>query len=324
MRITFLGGGSDHENFFKLHGGLAIYATINKYVFVCTMDQPNFVSDLYKFTYRKTEGVNSIQKIQHPVVREILGEFKWENPINIATMADLPESSGLGSSSAFTAALYQNLASRMGLKLNRHELSEHAINIERKRLKEPGGWQDQIATVYGGLRLIKFKVDGFNVSANLLNQELSAYLSPRMLLIRTKTLRKNMISAQANESLVVKGEFVNDIKHLVKESKIIWNKMKSSSSTKEIYNALSDSLVISWNYKSKWGSHVLNSEILMLIERLKDLGVHSYKLIGAGGGGCLLIMANPSIIANVKRNFRPDEIIQFKLVSEGTSTKSNL
>ena len=62
----------------------------------------------------------------------------------------------------------------------------------------------------------------------------------------------------------------------------------------------------------------------MLIERLKDLGVHSYKLIGAGGGGCLLIMADPSIIANVKRNFRPDEIIQFKLVSEGTSTKSNL
>lgn len=96
MRITFLGGGTDYESFFKNHSGASIFATIDKFVYVSTINQPAFVEDLFKFTYRKTEGVSDFNEIEHPVVKAILSEFMWGAPINIATMADLPGSSGLG------------------------------------------------------------------------------------------------------------------------------------------------------------------------------------------------------------------------------------
>ena len=101
MRITFIGGGTDYESFFKKNSGASIFSSIDKFVYVSTINQPSFVEDLYKFTYRKTEGVGSIEEIEHPVVKAVLQEFHWNSPINISTMADLPESSGLGSSNSF-------------------------------------------------------------------------------------------------------------------------------------------------------------------------------------------------------------------------------
>lgn len=320
MRITFIGGGTDYESFFKHNSGASIFATIDKFVYVSTISQPLFVEDLYKFTYRKTEGVGSIEEIEHPVVKAILKEFQWKLPINISTMADLPESSGLGSSSAFTSALYQNLATRKGYSLDSKSLAQKSISIERNLLQEPGGWQDQISTVFGGLRLVQFNLSNFDVSKDLLDDNLVSYLSSRLILIRTKLIRKDMSSALLTEKLVQKSEYRSDLIKVTEFSKNFWDLMIKNKNVESIFEVLMNAIQISWKYKSKWGEHIMSPEVESIINKIKKLGESVYKLVGAGGGGSLLVAANPEVISKIKLNLSPQDYISFELYSQGTST----
>jgi D-glycero-alpha-D-manno-heptose-7-phosphate kinase len=320
MRITFIGGGTDYESFFDTHAGFSIFATINKFVYVSTVNQPSFVEDLYKFTYRKTESVGSINEIEHPVVREVLKEFQWNAPINIATMADLPESSGLGSSSAFTAALYQNLAKRKGVDLDPASLAQKAISIERDLLNEPGGWQDQISTTFGGLRLISFSKKKFSVSDNLLGQELINYLRPRLILIRTNLIRKDMGSALLTEKFVREENNLSDLLKISAYSQNVWQKMTITNSPEVIFEILQDSIQASWSYKSQWGDQILSAEVKSVISKIEKRGARSYKLVGAGGGGFLLVADTPSTISKIKLDFLQKDLIDFELYSQGTNT----
>ena len=320
MRITFLGGGTDYESFFKNHLGSCIFATIDKFVYVSTINQPIFVEDLFKFTYRKTEGVASLNEIEHPVVKAILNEFQWNTPINISTMADLPESSGLGSSSAFTAALYQNLATRKGVAMDSMNLARKAISIERHVLQEPGGWQDQISTVYGGLRMINFTSRGFVVSDSLLNNDLKNFLSSRLILIRTNLIRRDMRSADLTEKLVQKKEYIDDLIKVVEESKRNWSFLQKMSNSESIFEILMQAIRTSWKYKSKWGNHILSSEVESIIRTIKSFGDMAFKLVGAGGGGFLLVAAHPEAILKIKSSFSPKDYIDFNLYDHGTAT----
>ena len=104
MRVSFIGGGTDYESYFKKCRGQVISATIDRYVYVNTLPHTHFVEDKFKFTYKVTESVDDINKIKHPVVRKVLPLLNWNEPLNISTMADLPGTTGLGSSSAFVSA----------------------------------------------------------------------------------------------------------------------------------------------------------------------------------------------------------------------------
>lgn len=320
MRITFIGGGTDYESFFKHNSGASIFAAIDKFVYVSTINQPLFVEDLYKFTYRKTEGVGSIEEIEHPVVRAILKEFQWDLPMNISTMADLPESSGLGSSSAFTSALYQNLATRKGYSLDSKSLAQKSISIERILLQEPGGWQDQISTVFGGLRLVQFNSNNFEVSKDLLDDNLVSYLSSRLILIRTKLIRKDMSSALLTEKLVQKSEYISDLIKVTEFSRNFWDLMIKNKNAESIFQVLVSAIQISWKYKSKWGEHIMTSEVKSIIHKIEKLGESVCKLVGAGGGGFLLVAANPETISKIKLKFSPQDYINFELCSQGTTT----
>ena len=320
MRITFIGGGTDYESFFGKYQGFSIFATINKFVYVSTINQPPFVKDLYKFSYRKTEGVDTIKDIEHPVVRTVLQEFKWNTPINISTMADLPESSGLGSSSAFTAAIYQNLAFQRGVMLDPTKLARRAISIERHLLKEPGGWQDQISTTFGGLRLVSYSKKRFIVSESLLEQQLVAYLKPRLVLIRTNLIRKDMGSAYLTEKFVKEKDTISNLLEVSNYTQNVWQNLTAANSLEIIFKILQDSIQTSWNYKSKWGDQILSNEVKSVISKIKKKGAWSYKLVGAGGGGFLLVADTPSVISRIKREFLQKDFIEFELCPNGTNT----
>ena len=320
MRITFIGGGTDYESFFGRYHGYSIFATINKFVYVSTINQPLFVGDLYKFTYRKTESVNSINDIEHPVVREVLKEFKWNTPLNIATMADLPESSGLGSSSAFTAAVYQNLAARKGISLDPASLARKAISIERYLLNEPGGWQDQISTSFGGLRLISFSKKKFSVSDNLLGQQLIEYLKPRLILIRTNLIRKDMGSSLLTEKFVRERKNNSDLLRISNYSQNAWQKIAATNSPEGIFKILQDSIQVSWNFKSKWGDQILSTEVKSVVSKIEKKGAKFYKLVGAGGGGFVLVADTPSVISKIKDDFLQKDYFDFELYPHGTKT----
>lgn len=320
MRITFIGGGTDHKSFFKIHDGATISSTINKYVNVITNEQPAFVEDKYKFTYRQTEGVKYVEDFEHPIVRETLKILEWRSPLNIATMADLPGGSGLGSSSAFTAALLYNLTGRNGEKFNPVELAKKSIHIERDLLKEPGGYQDQIATTYGGLRLISYKKNNFEVTKNYLDKDLVEYCEERLLLIRVPTPRLDTEAAFKNEKYIKQNLSNQKLTKLVIKTNQLWKQFIASATVAEKFQVIQEAIHSSWQTKSKWGTHILSDEVAKIISKLESIGSHHFKLVGSGGGGFILIAEEPNIISAISKLFKLEDLVYFKLSISGTES----
>ena len=318
MRLSFLGGGTDQEEFFNLQGGFCLNVSINKYVYVLTLDQPKFVDDKFKFTYRKTESVSSHKNFEHPVVREILRKMNWQTPLNIATMADLPGNSGLGSSSAFTCALIANLMKRDKIELDQKDIAREAIEMERKILNEPGGWQDQISTAYGGLRAIEFSSKGFKVSKNLLFEDFVIYFSERSILLRLPSIRVNENAALMNSKLISNEAGIKNLNRIKEIAILTYNQWEKSNDTKERYEIIADGIKHSWILKSQWGNHVLSFEVKNILDAIKNIKIDAFKTLGSGDAGFALILASPSSINKIRSIFSEDDVIDFNLTSEGT------
>ena len=121
LRLSFFGGGSDYLEYFNENEGAVLGSSIDKYIYIYQLPMSNFSPKKYKLSWRKTEEVDKIENIEHPVVRTILQDLNWKKPINIATMSDLPGGTGLGSSSSFTVGF---------LRLINHEkLKKACIHI---------------------------------------------------------------------------------------------------------------------------------------------------------------------------------------------------
>ena len=318
MRLSFLGGGTDQEEYFNLHGGFCLNASINKYVYVLTLDQPKFVDDKFKFTYRKTESVSSHYNFEHPVVREILRKLNWQIPLNIATMADLPGNSGLGSSSAFTCALIANLMKRNKIELDQKDIAREAIEMERKILNEPGGWQDQISTAYGGLRAIEFNSNGFKVSENLLFDDFRAYFSERSILVRLPSLRVNKEAALINSKMISNMAGIKNLNKIKEIALLTYNQWEKSTDTQEKYEIIADGIKQSWILKSQWGKHVLSFEVKNILNAIKKIKIDAFKTLGSGDAGFALILASPSSINKICSIFSEDDVINFNLTNDRT------
>jgi len=321
MRITFLGGGTDFPAYFEKHEGATISAAINKFVYVCTNPQPSFVQDRFRFTYRKTESVNSIDEFQHPVVKAVLENLEWNEPINIATMADLPGGTGLGSSSAFTASIIQNLNARRGIELNQLNLARETIFIERTFLKEPGGWQDQIATTLAGLRMHTYSKGDFSSDTDLLTKENSSYFKKRMLLIKVPSNRKGSEPAIANQTFIQKNTESALLKDLAEQTKAIWRNLKLKEEPEDQFKILQEAINYSWEQKKKWGKHMIDDFTQKSLDRLKRSGANNFKLVGAGGSGFILVAEDLDIMNNIKEKIPTTLQVEFEMVSIPTSTK---
>ena len=320
MRVTFIGGGTDHKSFFDLNEGATISSTINKFVYVITNEQPVFVNDKFRFTYRKTESVSKVEEIEHPVVRETLRYFKWVQPLNISTMADLPGSSGLGSSSAFTAALYQNLSKRLRQKINAKALAKEIIHLERDLLGEPGGYQDQVITTHGGLRLITYNQGNFSPSSDFLDKDFIEYCRNRLLLVRTQSIKSSMKSAAANEKYIRSSLQNIELAKLSQETKEIWNSFVSNKTSRSKFNTLQKAIQTSWAGKKNWGEHIFTKEISHTITLLINAGVSHFKLVGSGGGGFILVAEEPGVLKNLNNVFESQDLVNFQLSSTKTQT----
>jgi D-glycero-alpha-D-manno-heptose-7-phosphate kinase len=235
-------------------------------------------------------------------------------------MADLPGSSGLGSSSAFAAALLYNLTGRIGKKFNSIELAKKIIYIERDLLKESGGYQDQIATTHGGLRLVSYKKNNFEVTKNYLDKDLIKYCKERLLLIRVPTLRLDMEAALKNEKYIQQNLSNQELTELVAKTNQLWDQFTSSSTAAEKFQVIQESIHSSWQAKSKWGNHIISTEVAKIIFKLESLGSHHFKLVGSGGGGFILIAEEPNIISNIPKLFKLEDLVYFELSISGTES----
>ena len=282
LRISFFGGGTDFKNFYKDFSGKVISTTINKYIYV-TVKTQNFFYEKYRLNYSSTERVNNINKIQNKIIRACLKYTKVKNKLYISTVSDIPDSTGLGSSSAFTVGLLKALYKIKGIQKNNQELAKIATIIEIKMLRSPIGIQDQYSCAVGGFNEISF------LSNNTVKiVKLDKYLSIKKilknsLLVWTGNYKKsNLILRDQNKNVKRNTKF---LKEMLETTNSISLKIKRKDMS---YKDFIFTLKQLWELKKKLSNKITNKNIERIIKSFYqyDLG---FKVLGAGGGGFIFV-----------------------------------
>ena len=319
LRISFLGGGSDYIDFFGRRTGYVLGTTINKYVYVNIMTLPNFAEENFRFTYRVTESVNQIEDFNHPVMKTALKRRNWKRHINVATMADLPGRSGLGSSSSFTVALELALSTFQGESIKPDDLARVAIEIERIQLGEPGGLQDQYQASFGGLNLYEFSKRGTKVIRNEIQDEILTEISKSLVLAPTHKLRdSSKYAALTVEAINRKSEF-EAIGEMADRSKKLFDLMHTSKSSSEVIEKLSQEINWGWEKKLWISRGSIDFEIDDLIKRGLQKGALAGRMCGAGGTGFILFIVDPTKRLNFINGLGIDDAFPVEIEQKGCS-----
>ena len=163
-RISFFGGGTDHPEWYREHGGRVLSTTFDKYCYISLRQLTSFFDHKYRIVYSQIESINDIKEIRHPAVREVLKYYNSTKGLEIHHDGDLPARSGLGSSSSFTVGMINVFNALKGNMTSNEELAKTAIYLEQDVMKEAVGSQDQILAAYGGPNKILFNKSLFNKS----------------------------------------------------------------------------------------------------------------------------------------------------------------
>jgi D-glycero-alpha-D-manno-heptose-7-phosphate kinase len=320
LRVSLFGGGSDYKSFFHNKMGSVLGCSISKYVYVSLSSLPSFSSELIRLTYRQTESVNSISEIQHPVVREMLLDSNISDRLNIATMSDISGGTGLGGSSAFTIALKSSLNKFLGISSDSVSLANYAIEIEREKLRESGGWQDQYHCSVGGFREYKFSSGGVLVSDPLVSDDTLAKLSRNFFLFSIGETRSSSIMATATEEISSTHDGVKNLEKLAELSSLTAEKIKQTKDFDNLMEIISSALNASWSLKRNFGPQVAPSNVDILIAKGLSAGAISAKLCGAGGAGFILFMVPEDLSVQCRHALGMEKTLDFSFTSNGAQT----
>jgi D-glycero-alpha-D-manno-heptose-7-phosphate kinase len=314
LRISLGGGGTDLPSYYREHSGFVIAAAIDKYVYI-TLHQ-TFVQELI-VKYSQMERVQSIDEVQHPLIREALRLTGVEDPhLEITSMADIPAGTGLGSSGSFTTALLKALHAMKKNLIHPQELAEQACRIEIDVLNEPVGKQDQYIAAYGGITCFRFlpnhQVDAWplKIAADTLYN-----LEDNLLLFFTGYSRSAsaILEDQRKRSLKNDREVIANL-HFVKEIG------RASKEALEAGNLteLAELMNVHWEHKKRRSDGMSNEQINNWYELGRQNGALGGKLIGAGGGGFLAFYAEDKV--HLRKAMRDAGLpeVRFRFDFEGT------
>ena len=316
-RVSFFGGGTDYEDWFSVNGGAFLSMSINYYTYISLRIKPEFQEKKFRVLWRLAEDVNSIEEIQHPIVRESLKKLNFNKGLDISYTGDLPGGSGMGSSSAFTAALVCALYADLKKSLNPYELSSISYDIEKNMLNETVGIQDQIATSFGGFNNVSINRDGtYQISPiNLPEEELNNFVN-RLVLVYTGITRRATSFAQEKVSNMSNknSEFIQ-LQEMVSEAHKYLLQGKIDSFGKLLHKA--------WVVKRNLSKNVTNNSIDKLYDYGLKNGALGGKLLGAGGGGFLLFVAQDGKKEKLLNSLKNNVVVPFKLSRGGTKILYN-
>lgn len=282
FRMSFFGGGTDIEEFFKVYGGSVISTTFDKYCYITVRHLPRFFSYSTEVVYAKTERVTSIDSIEHPVVRNAMKMLNMHE-LRISYDADLPARSGLGTSSSFAVGLLNAFHCLKGEFSPKQDLAGEAIDLERVLCHEAGGWQDQIAASFGGLNRINFDKNGYEVVPIIISRERKQQLNKNLLLYFTGFTRFSSEVQKANQKCCEsKEKKLQTMLKLVDDAEEV---LQNSHADLDDFGRLLDQ---TWQLKRDMGKFVTTSRIDELYRKGVNGGALGGKLLGAGGGGFLL------------------------------------
>jgi len=297
VRLSFLGGGTDYPEYIRRHGGATLVATINKYTTITVHPLTQFADHSVRIHYSRVESVQSIAEIQHPSARECLRHLRIDSGVEIHYVSDLPSRTGLGSSSSATVGLLMALHAFNGEMVSRECVAAEAVHVEQELIHEQVGCQDQYACALGGVRRLEFQPDGRVCSDPVvLSPERLQAFQERLMLLYTgiqrdaqDVLDEQMERMRSGES----EEHLQRLKTLVGEG---IQRLVGSRDLSEFGELLHEA----WMIKRGLSSKVSTPRIDEAYDRARRAGAVGGKLLGAGGGGFLLLYVEPYNHARVR------------------------
>ena len=312
FRMSFFGGGTDMENYFKNNKGAVLSTTFDKYCYVNVRHLPRFFDYSTELSYSKTERITDIEDIKHPAIRNAMKMLDMHE-IRLTYEADLPARSGLGTSSSFAVGMLNAFYALKGKYADKKKLADEAIYLERVLCNEAGGWQDQIAASYGGFNRINFNENGYEVLPVIISPERKKLLNENLMMFFTGFTR---FSSEVQKSNAAdkkdKTAQLKEMYSLVDEAeKILTDKTLDIDD----FGRLLDH---TWKLKRQTGSAVSTNSIDILYEKGIKAGALGGKLLGAGGGGFLIFYVQSRYRKAVYKAMEDLMYIPFEFETGGT------
>ena len=313
FRMSFFGGGTDMKDYFEEHGGAVLSTTFDKYCYVNVRHLPRFFDYSTELSYSRTERVTNIDEIEHPAIRNAMKMLDMHE-IRLTYEADLPARSGLGTSSSFAVGMLNAFYALKGKYADKRKLADEAIYLERVLCNEAGGWQDQIASAYGGFNRINFNSDGYEVLPIIISPERKKQLNSNLMMFFTGFTRfssdvqkTNNVSGTEDKRARLKKMY-----ELVDEAEAV---LTDTHRDLDDFGRLLD---ITWRLKKGTGGAISTESIDDLYEKGIAAGALGGKLLGAGGGGFLVFYAQPEKQDAVRWAMRDLMYIPFEFENGGT------
>jgi len=295
FRISFFGGGSDYPGWYRENGGAVLSTAIDKYCYLTCRYLPPFFEHRYRIVYSHIEMAQQASEIKHPAVRGALQHLGITRGIEIHHDGDLPARSGMGSSSSFAVGILHALHALQGNIRSKEQLASEAIFLEQEALKETVGSQDQVAAAFGGFNTTRFHRDGsFTVQPVILpTARFSEFKSHLMLFFTGLSRLSSDVAATFVPALSSREKCIRRFMAMVEEAVGILH----SGDLRDFGQLLDEA----WQIKRSLSQSVSTSEIDSAYAAAKKAGALGGKLLGAGGGGFMMLFAEPHNHESVKK-----------------------
>ena len=314
LRLSFLGGGTDFEEFYLKHGGAVLCSAINKRIYIIVkgrFDEMTYVN------YSRKEIVDNVSKLKHDLVREAIKLCGITGGLELTTLADIPsEGPGLGSSSAITVGLLHALYTYKGQTVEAATLAEEACRIEIEILGRPIGRQDQYIATYGNTQFITFNRDGIEVEPVVVSLKDKRRLNDSLLLFYTGIVRKS------SDILGEQKSNINQRIDTLKQLKILAYEARDALG-KGSLDELGEIMHQGWELKKGLASGITNPFIDDIYRRARQAGAVGGKISGAGGGGFLLLYCPQEKQESVRQAIKNLRELHFNFQSDGSKVIFN-
>lgn len=313
FRMSFFGGGTDMENFFREYGGAVLSTTFDKYCYVTVRHLPRFFDWSTHLTYSKQEYVTDTDEINHPAIRNAMKMLDMHE-IRLLYEADLPARSGLGTSSSFAVGMLNAFYALKGKYADKKKLADEAIYLERELCQEAGGWQDQIAASFGGMNRIEFNKDGsYEVRPIIIHPDRKKQLNNNLLMFFTGFTRFSSEMQKVNVlGYAEKIQQLQQMYDLVGDAEKV---LEDNYSDLDDFGRLLDK---TWRLKRQTGGAITTDSIDGLYEKGISARALGGKLLGAGGGGFLIFYVQPENKETVMKAMKDLLYVPFAFEDGGT------
>lgn len=315
FRISFFGGGSDLPSYYNQSPGMVVSATIDKYLYISLNKK---FDDSIRVSYSTTENVNNVDELNHDIVRHTLKYFDVTRGIELASISDLPSNgTGMGASSAFAVGLIKALENYKFSNdyLHKSSLAELACQIEIYLCQKPIGKQDQYACAYGGFNTHSFYASGVESKKILLDDDVKVFMEQNLILLHTSKGRSaDDILKNQSKRMVDNEKSFQNIQCMVDLAKQFETDLKNKD-----LKYFGEMLDYSWQLKKEVSDDISNLEIDEMYENAKNFGATGGKILGAGGGGFMLLFADTKAQQKIKEQFSKNRPFNFKFDFDGST-----